>query len=343
MSILRRGAVVREVTLLRPAITVARETPQRYSISDLLESEPSPPPPPEQQSSPTRYSINNIRILEGSIDFIDRPMHQTHTVRHLTIAMPFVSNLPYDVELDVQPAFSASFDGTVVSLGGRTKPFSHDRETLDRSRRSRAVAGALLRIRAGAAALHAALGGARRRADGAVRAARLGEADADAVGPRVAEERGVARSRRRAAVRAGAAGGRDRAVGAVGGTADAGTRSGRFADGVGAAAAQRAHEPRRPHAAADASRGRRPGRARRRPPRRHPRAASRRSSLRSIRSAWPAAPFISPTHRRRGAFATTVSDLGVDVSHFSTAPATAAVAIRLRTDGGETVGTTRRS
>ncbi|HEX8952525.1 MAG TPA: DUF748 domain-containing protein, partial [Polyangia bacterium] len=130
MSLIRRGVVVREVTLRRPAITLVRETRQRYSISDLLEGEPSPPPPPDQKpSSPLRYSINNIRILEGSIDFVDQPMHRTHTVRSLLVAVPFLSNLPYDVESFVQPAFSASFDGTVVNLGGRTRPFSHDRET----------------------------------------------------------------------------------------------------------------------------------------------------------------------------------------------------------------------
>ena len=260
MSILRRGAVVREVTLLRPAITLARETPQRYSISDLLESEPSPPPPPKQESSPTRYSINNIRILEGSIDFIDRPMRRpircaiSRSRYRSSPTFPTTSSRTCSRRFRRRSTAPWSVSAVAPSLQPRSRH-------TDRSRRARAFAGALLRIRARAAAIHAALGGARRRADGAVRAARLGEADADAVGPRVAQERGVARSRRRAAVRARRSSPvrGDRAVGAAGGTADAGTRPGRFADGVGAAAAQRAHEPRRPHARTDAGRVGAPG------------------------------------------------------------------------------------
>jgi uncharacterized protein involved in outer membrane biogenesis len=75
MSLLRRGAIVREVTLSRPAITIVRETPQRYSFSDLLEPAPAPAqPPPAEASSPARYSVNNIRIVGGSVDFVDKPM-----------------------------------------------------------------------------------------------------------------------------------------------------------------------------------------------------------------------------------------------------------------------------
>src|SRR4051794_39991867 len=43
MSAIRRGAIVREVTLRRPSLTVTRQTPQRYSFSDLLEREPGAP------------------------------------------------------------------------------------------------------------------------------------------------------------------------------------------------------------------------------------------------------------------------------------------------------------
>jgi hypothetical protein len=50
MSIIRRGAIVREVTLRRPAITLVRQSAQRYSISDLIEGDPSPPPPPKECS-----------------------------------------------------------------------------------------------------------------------------------------------------------------------------------------------------------------------------------------------------------------------------------------------------
>jgi uncharacterized protein involved in outer membrane biogenesis len=126
-SLWRGGVIVREIEVRAPAITIVRETPERYSFTDLIEQFSGGPPDPNTR--PARYSLNNIRVLDGKIDFVDRPKGDTHTVRALHVAVPFFSNLPYDVESFVQPAFSAEVNGTVVALKGRTKPFSLTRET----------------------------------------------------------------------------------------------------------------------------------------------------------------------------------------------------------------------
>jgi uncharacterized protein involved in outer membrane biogenesis len=127
LSVVKGGVIVRDVILQGPAITVVRETPERYSFTDLIEQFSAPTPAPS--GKPARYSLNNIQILGGSVDLVDRPKQATHTVRDVHVAVPFLSNLPYDLESYVQPAFSATVNGTPVKLDGRTKPFSESRET----------------------------------------------------------------------------------------------------------------------------------------------------------------------------------------------------------------------
>ncbi len=103
-----------------------------FNFSDLLEKkEPKPleKEKPKEKSTPLRFSINNIRIENGNIDFLDEPKQTTHTVRELNIGIPSLSNIPSYVERYVQPAFSAKINGTPYTLQGKTKPFADSLET----------------------------------------------------------------------------------------------------------------------------------------------------------------------------------------------------------------------
>jgi uncharacterized protein involved in outer membrane biogenesis len=127
LSAWHRGPVLREITLRAPRVVVVRKEDGRYNFSDLVDEFANRPSPPD--AKPTRFSLNNIRIVDGSIDFDDRPRKTRHAIRKLDLSVPFVSNLPVYVESYVQPAFSAVANGTPVSLGGKTRPFSEGRET----------------------------------------------------------------------------------------------------------------------------------------------------------------------------------------------------------------------
>lgn len=125
-SIVRGGPVLREIFLRSPHVTLVRNEDSTYNFSDLLGG---PSSKPSGEGKPLRYSLNNIRIAGGSVDFDDRPRHTRHTVRDLSIAIPFLSNLPYAVDIFVQPSFGANINGTAVALQGKTKPYSASRET----------------------------------------------------------------------------------------------------------------------------------------------------------------------------------------------------------------------
>ena len=130
VSLFRWAPVVRDVTLRGPKVTIVRNDDQTYNFSDLLAPSSPAPATPASPSKPFRYSVNNIRIEGGSIDFDDRPEKKHHTVRDLAVAVPFVSNLPYALDEYVQPFFEAKFNDTPVVLKGKTKPFKDSLESV---------------------------------------------------------------------------------------------------------------------------------------------------------------------------------------------------------------------
>ena len=127
-SLFRRGPVVREVLLEKPSVTLVRMEDGTYSISDLLEAKAGAKKPDEKESL-ARFSVNNIRVEGGSVDFDDRPKGKVHTVRDVRIGIPFLSNIPSQVEITTQPVFEAKVNGAPFALHGSTKPFSETRET----------------------------------------------------------------------------------------------------------------------------------------------------------------------------------------------------------------------
>ena len=65
----------------------------------------------------------------GSVDFDDRPEKTLHKIRDLSLATPFLSNLPWAGAIFVQPAFHARINGAPLDLHGKTRPFGPNRET----------------------------------------------------------------------------------------------------------------------------------------------------------------------------------------------------------------------
>ena len=53
--------------------------------------------------------------------FDDKPEGRVHTVENLELKVPFISSLPYQAEIVVQPSFSATVDGSPFALQGKSK------------------------------------------------------------------------------------------------------------------------------------------------------------------------------------------------------------------------------
>ncbi len=128
-SLWYRGLVAREVRVDGPSLRLARTGPGAYSVSDLLA------PAPRQDAAAeggggARFSLNNIRLGGGRIEFEDRPLGRTHVVDAIAVDVPFLSNLPLHLETFVTPAVGATVNGTPFALKGRTRPFHGSLETV---------------------------------------------------------------------------------------------------------------------------------------------------------------------------------------------------------------------
>ncbi|MEO6748855.1 MAG: DUF748 domain-containing protein, partial [Casimicrobiaceae bacterium] len=77
---------------------------------------------------PARFSLNNIEVHGGAIDFDDRPRQRKHEVRDLNIGIPFLSSLAYQTTIKVTPHVSARVNGSAFSVGGTTTPFAATRD-----------------------------------------------------------------------------------------------------------------------------------------------------------------------------------------------------------------------
>jgi uncharacterized protein involved in outer membrane biogenesis len=126
LSVLRMALILKEIRLTKPFIKVFRNPDMSYNFSDLIEKKE---PKATEKGKPLGFSFNNIKIVNGSIDFWDGPKQTKHTVRELNIGVPSLSNYPYYIERYVRPTLSAQINGTPYTLEGKTKPFANSLET----------------------------------------------------------------------------------------------------------------------------------------------------------------------------------------------------------------------
>lgn len=125
-SILRGAPVLREIALHEPRFNVVRRDDGRYNWSDVIDRFAAQP----ASEGEARFSLNNIRITEGAVRFADEAAGVTHELAAIDLGVPFLSNLPVKIDLFVEPNFSAQLNGRPLSVAGRTRPFSFDRETV---------------------------------------------------------------------------------------------------------------------------------------------------------------------------------------------------------------------
>jgi uncharacterized protein involved in outer membrane biogenesis len=130
ISVFELALVLREISLKQPYLNLKRNEDSSYNFSDLLEKkEPKTGEKPAEKPTSLRFSLNNIRIENGSVDVWDAPAQTKHAMRELNIGIPFISNIPSNINIFVQPTLSAKVNGTPFAIEGKTKPFADSRET----------------------------------------------------------------------------------------------------------------------------------------------------------------------------------------------------------------------
>jgi uncharacterized protein involved in outer membrane biogenesis len=129
-SLFRRALILKKITLMNPYIGVSRKPDGSYNFSDLLpRDEANAKTKIQKEEKPFLFSLNNIQIVNGGIDFQDASNKTSHTVREMNISIPFVSNIEYYLTNYVEPKFSARINDNKFELVGKTQPFLTSRAT----------------------------------------------------------------------------------------------------------------------------------------------------------------------------------------------------------------------
>ncbi|MGA2552014.1 MAG: DUF748 domain-containing protein [Burkholderiaceae bacterium] len=132
VSLFRLAPVVNRLHIDAPHLSVTRLAPSRFDFQDIIDrltSAPQSAPPSGSSDKPMAFSINNIEITNGQFDFDDQVTHSQHKLEAITLKLPFISNIRHDVELFVEPEFSARLDNTPIALKGKSKPFEKSLDT----------------------------------------------------------------------------------------------------------------------------------------------------------------------------------------------------------------------
>ncbi len=123
-SLTKRAFIVSKLKITNPRLNIVRTAANSYNFSDLLAGKKS------DKKSSLFFSINNIEIGNGAIDFLDRAANKptTHTIRQMNLSVPFISNIPYLAEIYVAPHFSAEINGARFVADGRLRPLAKSME-----------------------------------------------------------------------------------------------------------------------------------------------------------------------------------------------------------------------
>ncbi|CAN7624104.1 DUF748 domain-containing protein [Acidovorax sp. LjRoot74] len=123
-SLLRLAPVVDAFTIDNPVLRITHLGDGRYDVDDIIAKVTAPKNDPEPDTGPARLALYNLALTGGSIDFIDNTVTETHEVRALTLKVPFISTLPSQREVKVEPHLAFTLDGSRFDSSAEGTPFA---------------------------------------------------------------------------------------------------------------------------------------------------------------------------------------------------------------------------
>ncbi|MCM3563738.1 DUF748 domain-containing protein [Hydrogenophaga intermedia] len=126
-SLLRLAPVVDALRLEAPRLSLRHLGSGRLDIDDIVQR--LTPPPSSEPSPPARFSLFNIELEDGAVEFVDEPVGVTHRLEALHVAVPFLSNLGSRREVQTEPRLAFRLNGSAFDTRATTTPFAEDRQT----------------------------------------------------------------------------------------------------------------------------------------------------------------------------------------------------------------------
>ncbi len=122
-SAFRLAPIITEVTLVKPSVNLVRNADGVFNFENILAPK-APAAAPSPAPAPTaKFSVANIRIIDGAVTFDDQKVSEHHAIENLQLNIPFISNLPSKVGVVVEPLLQMVVDGRPVRIAAASKPF----------------------------------------------------------------------------------------------------------------------------------------------------------------------------------------------------------------------------
>ncbi len=131
-SVIDQAIILDRVELDDPFVNIELLGKQEFNFSDFTRLGGDTPQVEETGAQePLHFSLNNIVLTNGSIDFTDltSKLKSQHQVRKLTLGVPFIGNVPYLTGEYVQPHLEMLLNGAQIEALGQLKPFHDSFET----------------------------------------------------------------------------------------------------------------------------------------------------------------------------------------------------------------------
>ncbi len=119
-SLFRLAPVIDSLDVDAPLLRLAHLGDGRYDVDDVLHRIAAMPPSDE----PARFAVHNIVVHGGGADFVDAPVNATHKVRDIELGVPFVSSLPSQRQIKVEPHLAFTLDGSRFDSAATATPFA---------------------------------------------------------------------------------------------------------------------------------------------------------------------------------------------------------------------------
>ena len=127
VSLFKRALVLSVVKVNSPEIYLSMDKKGRFNFQDILEGGGSEDKQADER--PFYFSLNNIEIRDGFVEFRDEVKGVTHVAKDINIGIPFISNLKARVKIFTKPYFAAVVNGAHLEFKGETRPFAGDHST----------------------------------------------------------------------------------------------------------------------------------------------------------------------------------------------------------------------
>ena len=131
-SIIKQAVILHRIELDDLFVNIEILGEEEFNFSDFtrLENKDSETDTADE-SEPLYFSLNNIILTNGSINFTDQTSTDKtqHQIRQLLLNIPVIGNIPYLVENYVEPKLSMLLNDAEVKVTGELKPFKDSHET----------------------------------------------------------------------------------------------------------------------------------------------------------------------------------------------------------------------